>query len=343
MFSINIDAKLHGRVKAITVLASVLTALIVLNPALAQIPAVDIPQPATPLPAESLPPQTPAASPDANASIKNFQPGQEPVIVPPITFVDVNAGRFGKLEIDLTDGQFLDGAVDKMHLTARDLDVKEGVLKSLDIAIEGGHLQDFIFDQLNIITQGDLKFDPGIMLNHRMLQFSEPAQAEVVATISQTSLNSFLNSPRTLQRLSVKAGRKAAAIASLVGVNGGNIGLNITGADAVIKKGNRVAVDFQSNLGLGQMGLPLNGEIQATLGLRDGWLDVSEPHLSTGGQELSPELSALLLKKIGGISTSAQKSEDIRFRFTDLKVVANKQIQLKGTAQISRLRFGQPR
>lgn len=343
MFSISIDSKLHGRAKAITVLALVLTALLILNPALAQNPAVDIPQPATALPVQTLPPQTPTASPDANASIKNFQPGQEPVIVPPITFVDVNAGRFGKLEIDLTDGQFLDGAVDKMHLTARDLDVKEGVLKSLAIAIEGGHLQDFIFDQLNIVTQGDLKFDPGIMLNHRMLQFSEPAQAEVVATISQTSLNSFLNSPRTLQRLSVKAGRKAAAIASLVGLNGGNIGLNITGADAVIKKGNRVAVDFQSNLGLGQMGLPLNGEIQATLGLKDGWLNVSEPHLSTGGQELSPELSALLLKKIGGISTSAQKSEDIRFLFTDLKVIANKQIQLKGTAQISRLRFGQPR
>jgi hypothetical protein len=138
----------------------------------------------------------------------------------------------------------------------------------------------------------------------------------------------------------VKAGHKVAAIASLVGVSSGNIGLNISQADVALKKGNKVAVDFQSNIGLGQMGLPLNGEIEGTLGLKDGWLDISDPHLATGGQQLSPELSAMLLKKIGGISTSAQKSEDIRFVFTDLKVVANKQIQLKGTAQISRLRFG---
>jgi hypothetical protein len=305
-------------------------------PALAENIALKIPQP------KSLVQALPAVNGQAlDTSIKNFQPGAEPVVVPPITFVDVNAGRFGKLEIDLTDGQFLDAAVDKLHLTAKDLDVKDGVLKSLDIAIEGGHLKDFVFDQLKIITQGDLKFDPGILLNHRMLQFSEPAQAQVMATISQTSLNSFLNSPRTLERLSVKVGRKVAAIASLIGVNNANVGLSISQADLAIKKKNKVTVDFQSNLGFGQVGLPLNGEIEGTLGLKDGWLDLSDPHLSTAGQELSPEISAVLLKKIGGISQSTQKSEDIRFQFTDLKVVANKQIQLRGTAQISRLRFGQ--
>src|SRR5579883_1578816 len=119
--------------------------------------------------------QTPPAQENLDNAIKNFQAGQEPVVVPPITFVDVNQGRFGKLEIDLADGQFADTAVDKLHLIAKDLDVREGVLKSLDIAIQGGHLRDFIFDQLRVVTAGELKFDPGILLNHRMLQFSEPA------------------------------------------------------------------------------------------------------------------------------------------------------------------------
>jgi hypothetical protein len=284
--------------------------------------------------------QTPLPTGQEDASIKNFQPGQEPVVVPPITFVDVNEGRFGKLEIDLTDGQFHNTACDRLHLIAKDLDVREGILKSLNIAVQGGHLQDFIFDELKIVTEGDLKFDPGVLINHKILQFSEPAVADVSATISQASLNSFLSSPKTLQKLSVKAGRKVAAIASLIGVNNPNVGLTISQADLAIKKNNKVAVDFQSNLGLGQLGLPLNGQIEATLGLKDGKLDLSEPHLSTAGQEISPELSAVLLKKIGGISDSAQKSEDIHFQFTDLKVVANKQIQLKGTAQITRLRFG---
>ncbi|PWT94787.1 MAG: hypothetical protein C5B53_12375 [Candidatus Melainabacteria bacterium] len=338
MYSTSLSLKLLSKKTRVAGLVSIVLVANFLcqNGAFAQSSALEV-SPAAPIQAPA-PQQAPQENGDA--TIKNFQPGQEPVVVPPITFVDVNAGRFGKLEIDLTDGQFLDTAVDKLHLIAKDLDVKEGVLKSLDIAIQGGHLQDFIFDQLRVVTAGDLKFDPGIFLNHHMLQFSEPAQAEVTATISQTSLNSFLNSPRTLQKLSVKAGNKVAAIASLVGVSSGNIGLNIAQADVALKKGNKVAVDFQSNLGLGQMGLPLNGQIEGTLGLKDGWLDISDPHLATGGQQLSPELSGVLLKKIGGISTSAQKSEDIRFVFTDLKVVANKQIQLKGTAQISRLRFG---
>jgi hypothetical protein len=272
--------------------------------------------------------------------IKNFKPGEQPVVVPPITFVDVNAGRFGKLEIDLEDGQFQDAAVDKMHLIAKNLDVKEGVLKSLDIAINGGHIDDFTFDHLDIATRGDLNFDAGVFINHKILQFNTPAEAEVTATVSQDSLNRFLNSPKTLQKLSVSAGRKVASIASAIGLTNGNIGLNVSQADLALKRGNKVLVGFQSNVGVGQMGLPINGEIEATLGLKDGWLEVSDPHVTTQGQELPADLSGLLVKKIGGISQSTQRSQDIRFSFTDLKVSAGKQIQLKGTAQISRLRFG---
>lgn len=275
-----------------------------------------------------------------DSQIKNFQAGQPPVIVPAITFVDVNAGRFGKLEIDLEDGQFLDTAVDKLHFIARDLDVREGVLKSLAITVNGGHLSDFTFDHLFLATDGDLKFDPGVLINHRLLQFTEPASASVTAIVSQSSLNRFLNSPKTLQKLSVTAGRKAAALASLVGVDPSSLGLNVSQANLSIKKGNKVTVDFQTNLGFGQVGLPINVEIQATLALQDGLLTVIDPHLSTAGQEISPELSNLLLRKIANVSQAIQNSQDIRFTFTDLKVIPNKLIELKGTAQISRLRFG---
>jgi hypothetical protein len=132
-------------------------------------------------------------------------------------------------------------------------------------------------------------------------------------------------------------------LASLVGLNQANIGLNVSQADLTIKKGNKIVIDFQSSLGVGQVGLPINGEIEGTLGLNDGWLELTDTHLTTLGQEISPDLSALIVKKINGISQSAQRSNDIRFRFTSLKVVPGKQILLAGTAQISRLRFGQSR
>jgi len=47
-----------------------------------------------------------------------------------------------------------------------------------------------------------------------------------------------------------------------------------------------------------------------------------------------------LLKKINLIPALSQKSEDIRFNFTELKVLSGKQIQLRGIAYVSRLRFG---
>ena len=127
----------------------------------------------------------------ADSALSRAPGSVEPVVVPPISFVDVNSGRFGKLEIDLEEAQFLDTAVDKLHLVARNFDVEGGTLKSLSVAIAGGHIHDFIFDQLSMNTSGALKFDPGILLNHRVLQFDQPAQADVSVVVSQASLINF--------------------------------------------------------------------------------------------------------------------------------------------------------
>jgi len=312
--------------------------------ALAQNPPDQTPvlQPQTALLGNPQAPQTqaPQAAEGADAAFKNFKSGGEPVVVPPVTFVDVNSGRFGKLEVDLTDGQFLDTGVDHLHMVAKDLDVREGVLKSLDIAVRGGHLHDFIFDQLNLTTAGELNFDSGIFLNHHILQFTQPAQAEVSALITQESLNTFLASPKTLGRLSVSAGRGATQIASLLGIQNAPIGLSVTRANVALQKGNKVAVALDTSVGMGQVGLPIQGQVEGKLGLADGKLDFEDMHITTAGQELPPEMSKVLLNKINSIAGSTQKSEDIHFQFTDLKVVSGKNIQLKGTAQVSRLRFG---
>jgi len=60
----------------------------------------------------------------------------------------------------------------------------------------------------------------------------------------------------------------------------------------------------------------------------------------TAGQELSPQLSEMLVKKVNGLSNLGTRSDDIHFSFTDLKVIAGKQLVVSGTAQINRLRFG---
>jgi hypothetical protein len=288
-------------------------------------------------------PVEPSRSFNLDEGLKHFQSGQQPIVVPAITFVDVNSGRFGKLEIDLEDAQFLDTAVDKLHLIAKNLDVREGVLKSLDISVHGGHVHDFTFDQLDMTTESSMNFDSGALLNHRILQFTQPIQTQVTAIVSQDSLNRFLNSPKTLDRLCVRANGRAAAIASMVGINSGSLGLSVAKASLVIEKHNKIAVNFESNLGVGQMAIPINGEIEGTLSLQDGYLSIVDTHILTNGQELPSQVSAILVKKIDSVANSIQKSDDIRFNFTDLKVVAGKKIQLRGVAQVNRLRFGQAR
>jgi len=266
--------------------------------------------------------------------------GQGPVVVPPISFVDVNSGKFGKLEIDLEDAQFLDGAADHLHLTARNMDLREGILKSLDVNIEGGHIQDFIVDKFTMTTQGAMRFDSGVLLNQKVLQFVEPTTADVTAEISQESLNKFLNAPSTLDRLSASVGKKAGALASLFGGNAPSIGLSVSKGQVVLAKGNRVNVAIDGRVGVGEMGVPVQVEVQSQLALSDGWVQVTDSKLLSSGQEISPAVSKWLVNKINGLSNWGAMSDDLKFRFTDLKVKPGKGFLLKGTAQVNRLRFG---
>jgi hypothetical protein len=257
-----------------------------------------------------------------------------------LSFVDINSGRFGKLDIDLQDGQFLSGAADNLHLVARNMDLNVGELKSLDIEVKGAHLQDFIVDKLTLNTQGALNFDTGMLLNQKMLQFSSPATAQVTAIISQDSLNKFLKAPTTLDRLSYNVTKKGGMLASLLGSAGGNFGLSITNANIVLGRANKVNLSADGKVGMAQLAVPVSAQLESQLSLIDGWVQLGDTRLMTAGQEISPQLSEILVKKINGLSNLGTRSDDIHFSFTDLKVVPGRQLIVSGTAQVNRLRFG---
>ncbi len=280
---------------------------------------------------EFSPRQTPTAGPET-------QPGA--IVVPAITFMDVNSGRFGKLEIDIADGEFMHGSCKNLHLTAADLDLNKGVLQSLNINITDGHVKDFIIDSLTLSSQGAMTFDTGIMFNHRIIEFKEPTEAQVTVEISQDSLNKFMNSPSTLDRLSLNASKKSGLIASLFGENAPSIGLSISNAKMKLEKSDRATLTFDSRVGMGQMAVPIPVEIQSKLALVDGWIQLQDTRLMTSGQELSPQISQFIVQKVNGLSNLGNRSDDIQFKFTDLKVRQGKGFVVTGTAQIKRLRFG---
>jgi hypothetical protein len=126
----------------------------------------------------------------------------------------------------------------------------------------------------------------------------------------------------------------------LLNAAGGNFGLTISNASIVLGKSNSVNINAGGQLGLAQMAVPLSAELESQLFLKDGWVQLGETKLKTAGQEISPQLSDLLVKKINNLSNLGHRSDDIHFAFTDLKVNPGRGLVVTGTAQINRLRFG---
>jgi hypothetical protein len=264
-------------------------------------------------------------------------------VAPPMALIDLSTASFGKLTIDLANAQFKESSIDRGQLVAQDMDFRHGILRGLSVHVFGGKFEQFIFDEMLINTSGDLQFNPQLLLGEKVLQFATPAQADIFVTVSQASLNQFLDSPKTLEKISVTASKRIGALASLFGAGGASIGLQITNAQVVLAKGNKIVIDVKANVGMAGVGVPLSFQINAKLGIKDGWVEVTDTHLITNGQELSPQLSEMLVRKINSLATWGQKSEDIKFQFTDIKVLPNKQFIVKGTALISRLRMNRGR
>jgi hypothetical protein len=253
---------------------------------------------------------------------------------------DVTSVVLSRMELDLEDAEFMTSAVGQLHLILNDLNMRNGTLKGLNILVKGGQFRELAFDQLSIVSQGDLSFDRAALLESKTLQFTAPVTAQVVAVVSQTSLNHWLNSPNTLRRLSVTAANKVKFIASMLGSNA-NVGVTLDDASVALLKGNRVNVGVHAKVGMGTMAIPLPLSLDTKLGLNgEGWISLADTHLDANGTEISPLLSNMLVKKFNEM-TGWGRSPDINFSFSDLKVVPNKQFIVKGTALVSRLRFGQ--
>lgn len=271
----------------------------------------------------------------------SIQPALPPTQPAPLSFLDISNGGFGKVDLEIENAQLQNSSIDKLHVSAVGLDMRAGTVKGLSIGVNGGHFPMFVFDQLSLNAVGDMAFDPASMKNDKVLQFKTPVDAEVSAVISQQSLNAFLGAPQTLERLSVTANKKVGMLASLLGANASNFGITLSGANVTLQKQNRISFTTQANIGMGGTAMPMPLELNAKLGLENGWIAVSDTHLNTNGSEISPTLSEMLVKRVNGLASWGSKSDDIQFSFTDLKVVPGKQFSLKGTAKISRLRFGQ--
>ena len=280
-----------------------------------------------------------------NTSVMQPMPGapQNQVLVTPSSMIDLTSASFDRFEVNLDKAQFKETSLDHAHIGLQGMDFRKGILQGLNISVTGGRFEQFIFDQMNIDTNGQMQFDPQLLLTEKILQFAAPQRANISVVVSQASLNQFLSSPKTLDKISITASKKISTIASFFGANAANIGLHLTDAKVFLQKANKVSIAVTANVGMGGVGVPLSFQVDAKLGIKNGWVEITDTHLITNGQEISPQLSEALLKKVNSLASWGHRSDDIQFQFDDIKVLPGKQFVVKGTVIIKRLRLTRTR
>lgn len=261
-----------------------------------------------------------------------------PLITPPSSLIDLYTARFGHFEVSLKDAGFLEAEVGEFKLSADSLDMNTGALEMLTIRINNGEFQHFTIDELIMSSAAALRFDTNELLNNKILQFTEPATAQVKAVVSERSLNTFLNSPEVLARLSGSA-KKRLPILSALARQDVNFGFEFLSGKLVMKPDNRLVLKMDSKLGMGKVAMPVEVQADTQIALDDGWVKLDDTKLHTSGHSVPKEMAAKIIGRINSLSKWGRRSDDIQFQFTDAKVIPNDRLELAGTAMIKRLRL----
>lgn len=253
-------------------------------------------------------------------------------------FIDLNSGRFGRLDFNIVGGRFQDSSVDNLRVIASELDMSRGLLGGIDLQVTGGHFREFTIDQLRIASSGALRFSTEAFLNNRVLEFTQPINANVVVVFSQKSLNQFLSSPASLQMLSSGATNHLGGFISQI--VGSALQVKFQSAAVQLMPEDRVQTDVNVlvNLMGAETAVPLS--LSTRLLLQDAWISMADTRILSSGQELPQEMTNMIVSRLNKLADWGKNNPDLKMSFTQLKVFPGDRFELGGTAFIKRLRFG---
>lgn len=258
--------------------------------------------------------------------------------VAPNGFVDLNTGRFGRLDFNIANGRFQDSSVDNLRVVASELDMARGQLGGIDVQVTGGHFREFTIDQLRIASSGALMFSTEAFLNSRVLEFTQPINANVAVVFTQKSLNQFLSSPASLQMLSSGATNHLGGFLSQI--VGSALQVKFQSAAVKLMPEDRIQTDVNVLVNLMNVETAVPLSLSTRLLLQDGWISMADTSILTSGQALPPEMSSMIVQRLNKLADWGKNNPDLRFSFNQLKVYPGDRFELGGTAFIKRLRFG---
>jgi hypothetical protein len=278
------------------------------------------------------------SKPSAGQVVTEPASGAAPPVVVSPNSIDLSTAKFGTLDILLKDAIFREASAKSLHLSASNLDMNTGTLEGLTVEAQGGEFYDFTVDALTMGTKAILNFDTSELLNNKVLQFRPPATAQVKVSVSQSSLNSFINSKVVLHRLSGSARKRVPLLSSLARQDV-SFGFDFINGELELKSDDQLHLSMESRVGLAKVKVKVPVSVDTKLILENGWVTLKQTKVETNGQLVPKDMSEHIVDRVNSLSKWESASDDIHFVFTSLKVVPNDRLELEGTAVVNRVRL----
>lgn len=265
-------------------------------------------------------------------SLAQNLPGQ-PTVAPAIkaggvVALDLPDSSAQSVSLDIVKGRFSDYSVGRITLSGSGIDFRNGTLQGLKADILEGDFDNLLVDKMALVAPA-FSFDTMQLLNNRSFVLSEPVTAKVSLSISESALNRFLASPKTLGKIE-KAIQKQTGGIKLISFS--NPSFHLLG-------GNKVKMNVTSVVA---QGLAVPMEMTGQLAIQAGQLVIQNMQITSSGNEL--ELPMDVAK-----SFQSKINEQIDFkRFgknsmvinADSMKVTGKVLNIEGHATLTKLQFG---
>jgi hypothetical protein len=243
-----------------------------------------------------------------------------------VAVIDLPSSTAESIRLDIKQARFASHSVGRMILDAQGVDFKKGALTSLGADIADGNFDNVLVDQLKLDTSG-FSFDSLELLNHRRFVLDQPINAKVFLKISEKSLNNFITNPKTMEKLQKAVSKKT-----------GNFNL-ITFSNPTFKFTDRAKVRLTMDSSLGNaVAVPM--EFNGNLNVENGKLVFNNLKMTSNGVQLPVDISDIFQKKLNELVDLQKLGKNNFVIHADKMNVSNHNLEINGTAALTRLEFG---
>jgi hypothetical protein len=236
------------------------------------------------------------------------------------------------LNIELHNASFKKSAIGKLLINADQVNFETGEIGSLSARSYQFQNKDLVLDELGISLK-NIIFLPDELLSNQALILQQPVQAKAYTLVTEKGINSILNQPKVLEKLSNITKTKIKKF----GINLSSGLISFYEPKARILENNRIEILMTGALS-NFVSFPV--QYTTTLAVQNSKLVLTQPTLNTSGITLPVEVTQVLNDKLSSLLDIDEKlKEDVDVNIVGLQVLPGDKIIVSADATIRKLKF----